>query len=382
MKNALYLLMLVCASFTILACGDPWVAKIDGDKITLEKFNNYYYSFHKSNYGKDTTNEEIDQKAGNAREIGRNPLLDKNKFLDEMIHNHLVMKQIEKDNYLEEKEDLSQMLKLHREGLIANFYAREKFGDQLQVTEEEISKVYESQINVFQNQPIERVEQYIRQQLIQRKFLELGNELVNELKANATIEKEKEIINKLDANESLDDKTIVFKINDKEYSVLDFKKMYYSQLRLQFNLSDERINEMRKNPDMEKQNPLFVPSKFIEQFIRTHLTALKAEEDKFLEKNPTISTLIEIRIQRAIMQSYLIDKFQKKVVPTQDEIASVYQKYIDRFQNVPVEKAEEVISQNIEKQKFQREVMTYVLELKEQSKIEKNKESFETESEK
>lgn len=368
--------LLLIASILVLSlsgCGSEWVAKIDGDKIELETFNSYYYAHHRVLYGKETTNEEIDKKAESIADVRRNPLLDKNRFLEELINTRLVLRKSEEDEYLKKNPDFKEMLSLYEEGLVANFYATDKFGDKLNITDEEIANVYNQQKSAFANRPIDQVEQYIRQQLTQQKFLKLGNELVDELKSNASITKNKEAIEKLSKFEELDPKLELFSIDDNKTNVEDFNKMYYSQLKIQYNTTKDQIDELRKNPEAVKQSPLLVPSNFIEQYIRTHLTAQKAKDDGFLDSNPELKTLIRMRVDNVKMQSFLLDKFKDEIKPTQQEIAAVYQKYSDRFTNVPVDRAEQVISQQIQKQKFQQSVQLFVISLKEESKIEKNK---------
>ncbi|MBN1500472.1 MAG: hypothetical protein JW982_09960 [Spirochaetes bacterium] len=372
------LITLFCI-ITLSSCGKEWVAKIEGkspSKIYIDEFNSLYYAQHRMSYGEEKTNEEIDKLAENLNYIQRNPLLDKKKFLDQLIQIELVVNKAKNDNFIENDEELQSYIDTYTQGAVVNFYAQKKFKDKLVVSDEEIAKEYETNMEMFKNADMDKVENYIKQQLLQKKFVSLGNELIEELKTGSTIEKNADVIKKIKNDETTEDKDWVVKIDGKELKAKDYITLYYSQLKTLYNTDKEHIDTLRKTPEAVEKNPLLSHDGFIEQYIRQDLMYKKAVDDKVFETNPDLKSLITLQEKNLIMSYYLKDKLGKETEVTEDEITGFYQQNADKFANVPADQAENYIRQQISQQKLQRAMSNFITALKEESKIEKKPELF------
>ncbi len=68
-----------------------------------------------------------------------------------------------------------------KEAVVVGFYVKEKFKDQIEVSDQEIAKIYSEQKARFKGAPIDQAEQYIRQQLSQQKLQMKLRDLVESL---------------------------------------------------------------------------------------------------------------------------------------------------------------------------------------------------------
>lgn len=187
----------VISIFLIFSCGgdeSKWIAKIKGDEITLGKLNSYYYAQQKSIYN-DATNADIDKRAANPEEVQKNPTLDKREFLENVIRQRLVYNKAIEDGILKNNE-LESLIEMAREAVVVGFYVKEKFKDQVQISEQEIGKVYSDQRARFKGVPIEQAEQYIRQQMTQQKLQLKLRDFVETLKEEGGIKRNLDLLSK------------------------------------------------------------------------------------------------------------------------------------------------------------------------------------------
>ncbi|MGQ9842082.1 MAG: SurA N-terminal domain-containing protein [Spirochaetota bacterium] len=187
--------VIICA--LTISCGNKyggkWVAKIDNDEITDNELNAYYYAQMKSIYN--LTKEEIDKLAQDPAQLERNPLLNKNNFLEQMIQQRLVYKKALDDSILKNKE-LNTLLDISKEGLVVQYYIREKFKNDITIAPEEVETIYNQQRARFKGLPVDQAEMYIKQQLFQQKLNMKIKELVDRLRDEKKIEKNTELLHK------------------------------------------------------------------------------------------------------------------------------------------------------------------------------------------
>lgn len=185
--TAVYIFLL--SVFFIFSCkseSGEWVAKINGEKVTLDELNNSYYAQLNQIYGE--SKEEIDKRAADPGEVSKNPMLNKSDFLESMIKQRLVYNKAVEEGVLDNEEVMS-LVETAKESIVVGYYIKEKFKDDINITEEEISKIYSEQKSRFRGAPIGQVEQYIRQQLMQQKLQMKLREYVEFLRDEGKIEK-------------------------------------------------------------------------------------------------------------------------------------------------------------------------------------------------
>ena len=188
------LAFLIFTSALFLSCGkdSQWVANLNGDKITLGEFNSLYYANQKSIYA-DATNEEIDRRAASREDVQKNPTLDKRQFLDNLISQKLVYNKAVDEGTLKNQE-VQALIQMAKETVVLGYYVKEKFKNQIEITDQDVSKVYTAQKDRFKNYPIEQAEQYIRQQLYQQKMQLKLREMVETLKEEGGIKRNLDLI--------------------------------------------------------------------------------------------------------------------------------------------------------------------------------------------
>jgi hypothetical protein len=211
--------------FIIVSCGlifnsckknsqKEWLAKVDGNVITVDEFNSMYYTQLSALYNKNK--EEIDNLANDPAEVTKNPMLNKSEFLVQLINQRLVYNKAVKEGLLD-KKDVKAFIQMTQESAVIQLYVKEKFEKDIEVTDDEIGKIYSSQKERFKGAPIEQAEQYIRSNLIQQKLQMKVKELVDSLRDEAKIEKRQELLSsEKPASVSTDKKEIIGEEKDKK----------------------------------------------------------------------------------------------------------------------------------------------------------------------
>jgi hypothetical protein len=192
-----FFLLAALTVFSFSSCGgddNKWIAKIKGDEITLGQLNAFYYAQQKSIYN-DATNADIDKRAANPEEVAKNPTLDKKEFLENVIRQRLVYNKA-MDDGIQKNKELEALIQMAKEAVVVGFYVKEKFKDQIEVSDQEIAKVYSEQKARFKGAPIDQAEQYIRQQMMQQKLQVKLRDLVESLKEEGGIKRNLDILNK------------------------------------------------------------------------------------------------------------------------------------------------------------------------------------------
>ncbi|MBP7901971.1 MAG: hypothetical protein KA015_04040 [Spirochaetes bacterium] len=362
---ALFLGMSACSK-------SPWVAKIDGEKITLDELNTLYYAHNKTYYNF-KTNEEVDKIASDAVEKQKNPLLDKKFFLDEVIKQRIVYFKAEKEKVLSDAEFKSLALSIE-ESTTAQFMVKTKILDKIQVTDKEIEDIYNTEKAAFKGATLEQANNYIKQQLTQKKLSEETNKLVTELKDKAAIEKNTEAITAIsdpDVSKHPKDGFLV-KIDGKEITAKDFSETYYIQIKNMYNFdTNEEVDKIAADPQQLARNPFLNRGYFLDEMIKQKVVYNQAKSDKITD-NADLKGIIRIQTETMALGYYVKKKLVKELEVTPKEIEDVYAREQARFKGVPITSAEEYIKQALKSEKFQKTIAKLVSDLKDEAKIEKN----------
>jgi hypothetical protein len=172
-----------------------WVAKIEGEPITIDELNTMYYAQHK--HLLNITREEIDKFSKDPEVVKRMPTLNKQFYLDELIKQKLIYNKAVKDNLLDKKE-MQAVIQIAKEGAIVQAYIKEKFKDDIKVTDEEVEMLYAKERNKrYKGVPIDQAERHIKQYLMSRKMQTKLIELVENLREQSRIEKNEDVLKKI-----------------------------------------------------------------------------------------------------------------------------------------------------------------------------------------
>ncbi|HPP48981.1 MAG TPA: hypothetical protein PLO73_03335, partial [Spirochaetota bacterium] len=116
-------------------------------------------------------------------------------FLEQMIQQRLVYKKAIDDGILK-NEELNTLLDISKEGLVVQYYIREKFKNDITIAPQEVEQIYNQQRARFKGVPVDQAEMYIKQQLFQQKLNMKIKELVDTLRDEKKIEKNMELLRK------------------------------------------------------------------------------------------------------------------------------------------------------------------------------------------
>lgn len=199
MKSRIIVSTFVCL-FAIVALlgscskyGGEWVAKIDSDTITIDELNTFYYAQQKSLYN--LPKEKIDELAADPAQVAKNPTLNKQEFLEQLIRQRLVYKKAMNDGAAKDKE-VEALMQMAKEAVVVGYYVREKFKNEIEPTNEEVENVYRQQGARFKGVPADQAEMYIRQQMQQQKLQMKIRDMVEALRDEKGIKKNTEFLKK------------------------------------------------------------------------------------------------------------------------------------------------------------------------------------------
>lgn len=367
MKKLVLLASFIC-SIAFISCSKNTVADIDGDKISLEEFNKFYYAQLKSRYNV-KTNKEIDDLAAN--EDTRNPMLDKTLFLDQLVQHKLLLN-LAKDSDIVDTKEVEQLLDMQEENLVVGFYSKSKLIDKISVSEEEIQKEYNKNIRKFGNAPINKIEAYLKKMIKAQKFQQKATELVDDMKLKSKIERNQIVLQELTSKDfSKRPKTgWVAKVNGDEINVQFFEDIYYNQLTQIYYTTKEEIDKIAKDPMSVKRNPLLDKKEFLDQLIRQKLVYAKAKEEGLLD-NVDLKAMIQMQKEVFIIGHYIREKYKKELEPSEELINETYKKYKANYKGVPKDKAIIDVKSKITTANFNKKMDQLIQEQKEKVIIEK-----------
>lgn len=197
-------IIIALLSFVIsLSCkkqfSGEWVAKIEGETITIDELNSMYYAQHK--HLLNITKEEIDKFSTDPDVVKRMPTLNKQFYLDELIKQRLIYNKAVKDGILDDTE-IQSVIQIAREGAVVQAYVKEKFKDDIKISDEEVEALYAKERNRrYKGVPIDQAERHIKQYLFSRKMQAKLIQLVENLREQSRIEKNEEALKSITSKE-------------------------------------------------------------------------------------------------------------------------------------------------------------------------------------
>lgn len=179
---------------TKLADPDPakrpssgWIAKIDGKEIPVEEFSAIYYAYLTDQYAP-ASRREIDAYAADPRMAANNPLLDRERFLDEIVNQRLIRAKAIKDGFVVTAEMNAEIRSQRESGMMLQ-YAQFRFGKDVEPTSAEIDAYYEQNREQLSALPADQAETYIRLKLRSMKLSAKIDEAVDALVKAAVIKR-------------------------------------------------------------------------------------------------------------------------------------------------------------------------------------------------
>ncbi|MDY6968266.1 MAG: SurA N-terminal domain-containing protein [Spirochaetota bacterium] len=163
-----------------------WIAKIDGESISIDELNTFYYAQHKSIYN--ISSEDIDKLAADPSTVQKNPTLNKQEFLEQLIKQKLIYNKAVKEGLAKVKE-VEALIQMAKEAVVVGYYVKEKFKDEIEISDEDVEKIYSKQRDRFKGIPIEQAELIIKQRIFQDKLQKKLRVLVENLREQSKIEK-------------------------------------------------------------------------------------------------------------------------------------------------------------------------------------------------
>ncbi len=173
MKKSIFSVLLLVVAFLFLQCGNKnWVAKVDGDRISLDEFNKRYEMYMQM---------RMQQPQLKPLTVEEERMV-KRELLKNMIGEHLIYKELKKEKYEKSKEvqDLFQQFIIQR-------YLEEKFAMDINVSSLEVEGYYNKNKQMFAGMDPEMAQQRIEYQLKLQKFQERTAETIDRLYSKAKV---------------------------------------------------------------------------------------------------------------------------------------------------------------------------------------------------
>ncbi len=155
---------------------DQWVAKINGNTITLEEFRREFrvhvFSLpideeQKDKYEKDTSS--------------------KKKFLTNLINEYLIYNKAVTEGY-DKRRDVRDLVRAVSRRAIIQVYLNEKIEPKLMdISDEQVEAIYNQNKKLFAGVDIDVARQQIKMQMLQRQYNERLNDIVDQLKGEAKV---------------------------------------------------------------------------------------------------------------------------------------------------------------------------------------------------
>jgi hypothetical protein len=355
--------------------GPKWVAKINGEKITLKEFNDLFYAQNRAKYN--VSNEEIDKLSADPVKTSQDPALNKGEFLNQVIDNTIVYQEAVKAGYPKNPE-VKILAEYQHYTIAASLYAQSLYNGTAKPTDEEISKIYEAYKSKLNNAKLEDVKDDIISDITRQKAMAEQSKRFKELRDAATIDRG-DIINKLsDPDVSKRPKTgdvVTIKgkdITTKTIGVEEFENGYYSQMKAYYKVDKAGIDKLANDPNQLKQNPALDKKKFLDKVIEMYILFEESKNKGILKKDDYIA-LVNFYDKRIAVEYFLHDKFVKEVTITPEEIASEYNKVRAKLPpNVTPDQAEMYIRQNLEARKLQEKLEEYIPVIRDKAEKDKN----------
>ncbi len=203
-KSVIMLTILTAFIISIVSCNKMFgdvAATIDGDKITIDELNRFYYVQNKMLTNIDSK-EEIDKLAENPA-YASHPFLNKANFLEHLIAQKVLYEKAMNDKTLN-KDELNTLLDMVKIQTASQYYLSKKLKDRIKVTDEEVEKIYSQNRSKFAGRTAVEATEYIKQQIFAQKSRQETNKYITELLAEHAVNKDgfKEYISKQQKKEN------------------------------------------------------------------------------------------------------------------------------------------------------------------------------------
>ncbi|MBU1077545.1 MAG: SurA N-terminal domain-containing protein [Spirochaetes bacterium] len=200
LKNVFIFTLVLVLFIGVYSCSNNknWVAKIEGEKISLEEFNTRFEYYLKSKYMQAQRPDLIPQ--------ARNSMEERKAALKDMINERLILKEARKLK-LHKREEVQSLMKLYTQQIILNAYIEEYLAGDIQVEEEEIMEFYNKNRNDFRNMDPDMAKRRIKYQLMMQKYDRKIMEVLAQLKNKYRIDENESAIRPIVSEKSVMDGT-------------------------------------------------------------------------------------------------------------------------------------------------------------------------------
>ena len=161
------------------------VVSVNGKEISVKEFSALYYAYFMDQYNT-PSRAEIDTYAADPVMLSSNPLLERERFLDEIISQKLVLAEAEKDAFAA-SGDMKALLTLQKESGSVLYYVRAKFAKELEPSSAEIETFYQENREQMAAIPADKAEFYMKQTIRGRKMTLRAQELMSELSKGSAV---------------------------------------------------------------------------------------------------------------------------------------------------------------------------------------------------
>ncbi len=186
MKRKIFLFFIsILVLVSLLYCGKKkiWVAKIDGEPITLDEFNVRFEYYLKSKY---IQNPEYIPQA-------RTDMEERRACLKDMVNERLILAEAKKLK-LDKRENVKNLIKLYTQQIIINAYIEEYLSDDIKVDEKEVDEYYMKNKDEFRGVDPELAKRKIQYQLTLQKYDKKISEILEKLRGKYRIEENENAI--------------------------------------------------------------------------------------------------------------------------------------------------------------------------------------------
>jgi hypothetical protein len=163
----------------------------------------------------------------------------------------------------------------------------------------------------------------------------------------------------------------IVKIDGKRVSFEEFNNLYYAQMRMAYNKSNEEIDKLSKDPASIQQNPMLKKSDFLNSLIQNKLLYFKALSEGY-ENNKEAKILTEYQVLNVVGQFYAETVIKNNIVITEKEISDTYIKYQSQFNGLPVQMVSERIKNTLQQQKLSEEYAKKLEEVRKNAQLDRN----------
>jgi hypothetical protein len=155
---------------------DQWVAKINGDVITLDEFRR---EFRVHVFSLPIDEEQKDKYENDASS--------KQKFLTNLINEYLIYNKAVSEGY-DKRRDVRDLIKAVSRRALIQVYLNEKIEPKLMdIPDDQIEAIYNQNKKLFAGVDIDVARQQIKMQMLQRQYNDRLNDIVDQLKGEAKV---------------------------------------------------------------------------------------------------------------------------------------------------------------------------------------------------